>query len=45
MDKQLVEKEEDETTSKRNRIAKSAREATKYIKKDKPEKDGIEEVK
>jgi hypothetical protein len=34
MDKPLVEKEEDKTTSKRNRVAKSAREATKCTKKD-----------
>lgn len=34
MDKPLVEKEEDKTTSKRNRIAKSARKATKHTKKE-----------
>jgi len=35
MDKPLVEKEEDNTTSKRNRVAKSAREATKKDSKPK----------
>lgn len=39
MDKQLVEKEEDNTTSKRNRVAKKARSATKCTKKDKPEEE------
>ena len=40
MDKPLVEREEDKTTSKRNHVAKSARRATKHNKK---EKDGNHE--